>query len=79
VHEFNEAGLIPAIVDPIWNVNMFLNENSLLGQLLQILFGYNGNPSLTEMIAYFAYLIVVGILWRRSNTIPVKSTATSQA
>jgi high-affinity iron transporter len=79
VHEFNEVGIIPAIVDPIWNLNHLINEDSLLGQLLETLFGYNGNPSLTEMIAYFAYLIVVGILWKRSNTIPVKSTATSQA
>ena len=79
VHEFNEAGIIPAIVDPIWNLNTFINEDSLLGQLLETLFGYNGNPSLTEMIAYFAYLIVVSILWRRSNTTPVKSTAASQA
>jgi high-affinity iron transporter len=79
VHEFNEAGIIPAIVDPIWNLNAFINENSLLGQLLETLFGYNGNPSLTEMIAYFSYLIVVSILWRRSNTVPTKSTAASQA
>ncbi len=79
VHEFNEVGIIPAIVDPIWNLNAFINENSLLGQLLETLFGYNGNPSLTEMIAYFTYLIVVSILWRRSNTAPVKSTAASQA
>jgi len=79
VHEFNEAGIIPAIVDPIWNLNTFVNEDSLLGQLLETLFGYNGNPSLTEMIAYFSYLIIVSIFWRRSNTVPTKSTAPSQA
>jgi high-affinity iron transporter len=79
VHEFNEVGIIPSIVDPIWNLNHLINEDSLLGQLLETLFGYNGNPSLTEMIAYFTYLIVVSILWRRSNTAPVKSTAPSQA
>ena len=79
VHEFNEAGLIPALIDPIWNLNAFINEDSLLGQLLETLFGYNGNPSLTEMLAYFVYLIVVSIFWQRSNASPAKSTAPSQA
>jgi hypothetical protein len=31
------------------------------------------------MLAYFTYLIVVSIFWRRDNTVPVKSTAQSQA
>jgi high-affinity iron transporter len=79
VHEFNEAGIIPAIIDPVWNINAFLNEDSLLGLLLEALFGYNGNPSLTEVLAYITYLIVVSVLWMRSNIIPVKSTAPSQA
>jgi len=78
VHEFNEVGWIPAVVEHIWDVNALVDENSIVGQLLRRLFGYNGNPSLTEMIAYFAYLIVVTILWRR-EPVPVKSPAASQA
>jgi high-affinity iron transporter len=79
VHEFNEAGLIPAVVEHVWDVNMIIDENSLAGLLLKTLFGYNGNPSLTEMIAYFGYLIVVSIFWRRDNTAPAKAPAQSQA
>src|SRR6266508_5707639 len=79
VHEFNEVGWIPAIIEHIWDVNVILDENSLVGQLLRTLFGYNGNPSLTEMIAYFAYLVVVSIFWRRDNTVPAKATAQTQA
>lgn len=78
VHEFNEVGWIPAVVEHVWDVNAIIDENSVTGQLLKTLFGYNGNPSLTEMIAYFAYLVVVTILWRREPA-PVKATATSQA
>jgi high-affinity iron transporter len=78
VHEFNEVGWIPAIVEHVWDVNAIVDENSLPGQLLKTLFGYNGNPSLTEMISYFAYLAVVTVLWRR-DTAPVKAPATSQA
>ena len=81
VHEFNEVGWIPAIVEHVWDVNAFLNEDSLVGKLLETLFGYNGNPSLTEMIAYFAYIATVIVFWRRDNRpVPaVKATAESQA
>jgi high-affinity iron transporter len=79
VHEFNEVGWIPAIVEHVWDVNMILNEDSLAGQLLKTLFGYNGDPSLTEMIAYFAYIATVFVFWRRDNKVIVKVTAASQA
>ncbi|HEY9527950.1 MAG TPA: iron uptake transporter permease EfeU [Anaerolineales bacterium] len=78
VHEFNEVGWIPAVIEHVWDVNAIVDENSVPGQLLRILFGYNGNPSLTEMIAYFAYLVVVTIQWRREPA-PARATATSQA
>jgi len=79
VHEFNEVGWIPAIVEHVWDVNTILDENSFAGQLLKTLFGYNGNPSLTEIIAYFAYIATVFVFWRRDNKVTVKATATSQA
>ena len=79
VHEFNEAGWIPAIVEHVWDVNMILDENSLAGELLKTLFGYNGNPSLTEILAYFAYIATVFVFWRRDNKVTVKATAASQA
>ncbi len=78
VHEFNEVGWIPSIVEHVWDVNAIVDENSVPGQLLKTLFGYNGNPSLTEVIAYFIYLAVVTVLWRR-DTAPVKAPEVSQA
>ncbi len=78
VHEFNEVGWIPAVIEHVWDVNAIVDENSVPGQLLRILFGYNGNPSLTEMITYFAYLVAVTILWRREPTL-AKAPATSRA
>jgi high-affinity iron transporter len=77
VHEFNEVGWIPAVVEPVWDVNSIIDETSLGGQLLKTLFGYNGNPSLTEMISYFVYLAVVTVFWRR-DTAPVKAMAGSR-
>jgi high-affinity iron transporter len=78
IHEFNEVGWIPSVVEHVWDVNTIVDENSLFGLLLKTLFGYNGNPSLTEMISYFVYLAVVMLLWRR-DTAPVKAPAASQA
>ena len=79
VHEYNEIGWIPAIVEHVYNINTIINENSVGGQLLQTLFGYNGNPSLTEMIAYFAYIITTSIFWRRDNKVTVKTPAMAES
>ena len=59
VHEFNEAGVIPVVIEHVWNVNPILDENTTLGSMLMALFGYNGNPSLTEVLAYFAYYVAI--------------------
>ncbi len=78
IHEFNEVGWIPPVIEHVWNLDAVISETSLLGQLLKTLFGYSSSPSLTEMIAYFVYLAVVTVLWRR-DTAPIKAPATSQA
>jgi high-affinity iron transporter len=78
VHEFNEVGWIPSVIEHVWDVNAILHEDSLAGQLLKTLFGYNGNPSLTEILSYFIYLAVVTVLWRRDMD-PIKAPAASQA
>ena len=79
IHEFNEVGWIPGIIEHVWDVNMILDENSVAGQLMKTLFGYNGNPSLTEMIGYFAYIIVVSIFWRRDNQVTTTAPANAEA
>lgn len=75
VHEFNEAGIIPSVIEHVWDVNAILDEASVTGQLLKTLFGYNGNPSLTEVIAYAGYLFAVLFLWSRENVTSVQGTA----
>ncbi len=67
IHEFNEINWIPSIVEHVWDVNSVIDENSVFGQLLKTLFGYNGNPSLTEMIGYFVYILVVAVLFNYST------------
>jgi high-affinity iron transporter len=68
VHELNEVMIIPPIIEHVWDINWLLNENSFLGEMMKVLFGYNGNPSLTEVLAYVAYCgIVVFALVRGQN------------
>lgn len=62
IHELVEGGVLPAIVDPLYNINAILNDKSLAGELLKSLFGFNGNPALIETVAYLGYLAVVGWL-----------------
>ena len=60
VHEFQEAGLLPAVIEHLWSTQGLLEEDSLLGSVLRSLFGYAESPSLLEAIAYFGYLVIVG-------------------
>jgi high-affinity iron transporter len=60
-----EAGWIPSIIAPIWNLNAILPESSLFGQTLKSLFGYNAAPSLTAAVAYTAYLVVLSFILTR--------------
>ena len=61
IHELQELGWIPMIVYPVWDINPILNEKEGFGAFMKALFGYNGNPSLIEVIAYLSYIL--GISW----------------
>lgn len=76
VHEFNEVGVIPGIIEPIWDINYILPEDLILGQMLKALFGYNGNPSLTEVLAYTIYFAIIILGLRKVNSnLPVLQKA----
>ncbi len=54
LHEFVEVGVLPPIVEHVWDVNPLaradgslpaLHENGAIGGILKGLFGWNGNPS----------------------------------
>jgi high-affinity iron transporter len=68
VHEFNELGWIPGVVEHIWDTTGILDETSVLGQAMRALFGYNADPSLSEALSYVAYLTIVGFALSRRRT-----------
>ena len=66
VHEFNEIGWIPAVIENVWSLNALLSDQSTIGQLLKALVGYTSSPSLSQVVAYIGYFIVLaGLLWTR--------------
>ncbi len=69
VAEFNEAGIIPAIISPIWNLNSLLNDHSIVGMIFSTLFGYHGNPSLTEALGYSGYMLVTLIVFVKARNL----------
>ena len=73
VHELNEAGWVPAVIENVWNINHIISDKSEVGLILKALFGYNGNPSLTEVLAYLSYFIVLGTILLRNQRKQVKT------
>lgn len=71
LHELSEAGLLPPIVERIWDINPPpradgglppLHEDGSIGGILRSLFGYTGAPSALELIGWVGYLAVAGAL-----------------
>ena len=63
IGEFNELGWIPPVIGHVYDLNSVIPEASIAGQFLKALFGYNASPSLTEMLGYVGYfLVVVGLM-----------------
>ena len=66
VHELQEAHIIPQLIEHVWDINPSVNpdgsypllhERGYIGSFLKGLFGYNGDPSLIEIIIYMSYMV----------------------
>jgi high-affinity iron transporter len=63
IHEFQEAGILPTYYTQVWDTGMIVHENGLLGEILKGVFGYNSDPTLIEVIGYWAYLVFMFLGW----------------
>jgi high-affinity iron transporter len=73
-------GVLP-LAEPVWDSSGILADQSVLGSFLSGLAGYRSRPSLLEVIAYGAYLVVAAAVLfggalrpkpRRVGTAPVR-------
>jgi len=73
-HELQEAGAFPVVIEHVWDINPdapgaddgiypALHEKGTVGSIFKSLFGYNGNPSLVEVLSYLAFLLVTFSWW----------------
>ena len=58
------SGLVPGIVEPVWDTSWLLNDRSMVGAIVSGLFGYRSHPSLVEVLVYGLYFPVVFFLVR---------------
>ena len=65
IHEFQEAGLLPMTVEHVWDTNAVIDEDTTFGEFMTTLFGYNGNPSLLEVVAWATYLVTALVFFLR--------------
>ncbi len=75
-HELQEAGVAPIVVEEVWDVNPevdsestypLLHEKGAIGGIFKALFGWNGNPSLLEVLAWCSYTGGMLFLLRRGS------------
>ncbi|MBI1425359.1 MAG: FTR1 family iron permease [Gammaproteobacteria bacterium] len=57
-------GVIPALIDPVWNSEFLLDDTTRFGGLVSALTGYRAHPALSLLLVYTAYWIVMFILFR---------------
>lgn len=58
----NQAGLLPALGNSIWNTSSVLSQQSIPGQLLHVLVGYIARPSGIELLFYAVTLVTILVL-----------------
>jgi len=54
-----QAGLLPALVEPLWDSSGWLPQHGLLGQLLHTLVGYDDRPSAMQAVFFTAALATI--------------------
>ena len=67
IHELQEAHIVPIVIEHVWDINHIFNEKEQAGVFAKHLFGYNGNPSLIEVVSYILYLNTIYWLYTFTN------------
>jgi len=59
-----QAGLLPPLIDQVWNSSGILSSASFVGRMLHVLVGYNDRPTGVELLFYVATLVTILSLMR---------------
>jgi len=58
-------GLLPPLVDPLWNSSGLLSVDSIFGELLHVLVGYDDQPSALQVIVFAVSLSAMVAIYYR--------------
>ncbi len=59
-----QAGLLTALGQPVWDTSWILSDESILGRALHTLIGYVDQPTAMQLVAYTATLAVIAVLMK---------------
>lgn len=60
-------GILPPLVDPVWDTSMLIDDNGTAGGLFSAFTGYRARPSLMLLAVYASYWLAVFITRRRMS------------
>lgn len=58
-------GVLPALIDPLWDTSLLVDDSSPSGALLSAFTGYRARPSLMLLMVYLGYWAIVYLTQRR--------------
>jgi high-affinity iron transporter len=67
-----QADLLPSLGTQVWDTSHILSEQSLLGQMLHTLVGYDATPSGMQIVFYVATAVLIAAGMLRWNVAPTK-------
>src|SRR5215471_12600823 len=72
VQFLNNAGLVVALDQTVWDTSWLLSEGSILGRLLHTLIGYTERPTEMQLAVYVSILIAMFLLMRVARYSPTR-------
>ncbi|ARP95774.1 FTR1 family iron permease [Bordetella genomosp. 13] len=72
-------GVVPPLVDPVWDSSWLLDDSSGVGKVLADFAGYRAYPALTSVLCWLAYWLVVWALLRRADRQAAAAPASAPA
>jgi len=72
-------GVVPTLIDPIWDSSRLLDDSSGVGKVLADFAGYRAFPALTSVIVWVLYWVIVVALLRRAQPAATPRNAAARA
>jgi len=67
VEKLVALGVLPALIDPVWDTSALLDDGGRFGGLLASFTGYRAKPALLPLLALVAYWVAVPLLLRLTS------------